>query len=284
VKETGVPQADDWLTRASQGFESPTDLRPEVPHPARVYDRLLGGESHFPSDRAADEQLVRADPAIRLAALANRAFLQRAVRHLAGIGVSQSLDIGTGIPSAGNTHEIAQSVDPQARVVYVDNDPIVLAHARALMAGAGHGETRVLQADLREPGKILAHPEVRSLLDFDRPVALLLVAILHFVPDSDRPYEIVAEFLDALPRGSYVVPSHGTGDFVGDEAGRQAADAYARSSADVAGRGHAEVARFLHGLELLERGLVTAPLWRPEVATTAEDARLPVYAAVARKS
>ncbi len=278
-----MPQADDWLTQASKGFEPPTDLRPEVPHPARVYDWLLGGKDHFPSDRAAGERLVAASPTMRQAAVANRAFLQRAVRELAAAGIDQFLDIGTGIPAAGNTHEIAQSLNPHARVMYVDNDPIVLAHARALMAGAGHGETRVLHADLREPGRILAAPDVRSLLDFDRPVGLLLVAIMHFVLDQDRPYEIVAELLDALAPGSCVILSHGTGDFIDPEVRARAAAAYSQSSTPAVGRSHAEVARFLDGLELLPPGIVTAPLWRPDGPTTPEDARLPVYAAVARK-
>ncbi|QMU80016.1 SAM-dependent methyltransferase [Streptacidiphilus sp. PB12-B1b] len=258
-------------------------MRPEIPHPARIYDWLLGGKDHFPSDRAAGERLVAADPAMRRAARANRAFLQRAVRYLASEGVDQFLDIGTGIPSAGNTHEIAQSVDPRARVMYVDNDPVVLAHARALMAGPGHGETRVLQADLREPGAILAAPDVRALLDFGRPVALLLVGILHFVPDSDEPYAIVAELLDALAPGSHLVLTHGTGDFIDQDAGERAVAAYAKSSAPVTGRSRAEVSRFLDGLEPLPPGIVTAPLWHPQAPTTPEDARLPIYGVVARK-
>jgi SAM-dependent methyltransferase len=278
-----MSEAEDWLSRASRGFQPPTELRPEVPHPARIYDWLLGGKDHFPSDRAAGERLVAADPSMRQAARANRAFLQRAVRELATAGVDQFLDIGTGIPAAGNTHEIAQSVNPRSRVMYVDNDPVVLAHARALMAGPGHGETRVLQADLREPGKILEAPDVRELLDFERPIALLLVGILHFVPDSDQPYAIVAELMDALAPGSHLVLTHGTGDFIDQDAGERAVAAYARSSAPVTGRSRAEVNRFLDGLEQLPPGIVTAPLWRPQAATTEQDARLPIYGVVARK-
>ncbi|WP_370083947.1 SAM-dependent methyltransferase [Streptacidiphilus sp. MAP12-16] len=271
------------MADAAMGFRPPTDLRSEVPHPARVYDWLLGGKDHFPADRVAGERLVAADPAMRVAARANRAFLQRAVRHLAAEGIDQFLDIGTGIPAAGNTHEIAQGVNPQSRVMYVDNDPIVLAHARALMAGPGHGETRVLQADLREPQKILADPDTRHLLDFDRPVALLLVAILHFIPDGDDPYGIVADLLDILAPGSYLVLTHGTLDFMAPEVGERAIAVYNNSGTSVTGRSHAEVSRFLDGLDVLPPGLVTAPFWHPETPTTAEDARLPLYAAVARK-
>src|SRR3954471_678803 len=165
------------MTEVGEGFTEPTDLRPEIPHPARVYDFLLGGKDHFPSDREAGEAIPAMGEGARTGVRANRAFLQRAVRTLAGLGIDQFLDIGTGIPTAGNTHQIAQEANPEARVVYVDNDPIVLTHARALMSGMGHGVTRVLQADLREPEKILASAEVNETLDFTRPVGLLLVAV-----------------------------------------------------------------------------------------------------------
>ncbi|MFC1412720.1 SAM-dependent methyltransferase [Streptacidiphilus sp. N1-12] len=273
------------MSEAAEGFRPPTDLRPDIPHPARIYDWLLGGKDNFPADREAGARIVAADPAMRVAARANRAFLQRAVRHAAAEqGVDQFLDIGTGIPAAGNTHQIAQGVNPQARVMYVDNDPIVLTHARALMAGPGHGETRVLQADLREPKRILGDPDVRALLDFDRPVALLLVAILHFIADEDDPFGIVAELMAALAPGSLLVLSHGTADFISAEVERRVTSVYERSPRNSAtGRSHSTVSRFFDGLELLPPGLVTAPFWHPEEPTAPEDARLPLYAAVARK-
>ena len=280
-----MPQAESWMSDAGGGYRPPTQLHPEFPHPARIYDWLLGGKDNFAADREAGARLVAADPAMRVAARANRAFLQRAVRHVAEVErIDQFLDIGTGIPSAGNTHEIAQGVNPGARVMYVDNDPIVLTHARALMAGPGHGETRVLQADLREPKRITADPGVRELLDFDRPVALLLVAILHFVGDEDDPFAIVAELLSALAPGSVLVLSHGTADFLSAEVNERASAIYENSPRNsVTGRSHGAVGRFFDGLDLLEPGLVTAPLWLPEGPTTDEDTRLPLYAGVGRK-
>ena len=280
-----MPQAESWMSDAGGEFRPPTQLHPEFPHPARIYDWLLGGKDNFAADREAGARLVAADPAMRVAARANRAFLQRAVRHVAEVErIDQFLDIGTGIPSAGNTHEIAQSVNPGARVMYVDNDPIVLTHARALMAGPGHGETRVLQADLREPKRILGDPDVRALLDFDRPVALLLVAILHFIADEDDPFGIVAELMAALAPGSLLVLSHGTADFISEEVERRVTSVYDKSPRNSAtGRSHSEVSRFFEGLALLPPGVVTAPFWHPEEPTAPEDARLPLYAAVARK-
>ncbi|KDN86225.1 SAM-dependent methyltransferase [Kitasatospora cheerisanensis] len=272
----------DWMS----GDQSPppsAELRPEVPHPARMYDYYIGGKDNFPADRAAAEQVLALSPLVRISALANRAFLQRAVRTLAEQGVRQFLDIGTGIPSAGNTHEIAQSVAPSSRVAYLDNDPIVLVHGRALLSGARPGSVSVLQADLRDPKAILADPAVRELLDLDRPVALLLFAILHFIDDADDPYAIVRTLVDALPSGSYLALSHATADFVDpNEAGKGPA-VYRAATAQLTMRTREQVLRFFDGLELLDPGLVTAPLWRPDQAPQDTDGEVAIWSGVARK-
>ncbi|WP_371478494.1 SAM-dependent methyltransferase [Kitasatospora sp. NBC_00315] len=260
------------------------DLRPEVPHPARMYDYYLGGKDNFPADREAAERALAANPEFRSTARANRSFLQRAIRHVAEQGIDQFLDIGTGIPTAGNTHEIAQQVNPQARVVYVDNDPIVLTHARALMAGMGRGRTDVLQADLRDPAGILAAAQVKDLIDFDRPVALVLAAVLHFLPEEEKPYAIVEELLAALAPGSHLVLSHGTADFLPAAVRERVTGVYTRATAPLVGRSRTEVAGFLTGLELLEPGVVTVPLWRPEDEPAEGADRVSMYGAVARKT
>ncbi|MFC8454764.1 SAM-dependent methyltransferase [Kitasatospora sp. NPDC057223] len=259
------------------------DLRPDVPHPARMYDYYLGGKDNFPADREAAERALSANPEFRSTARANRGFLQRAVRHVAEQGIDQFLDIGTGIPTAGNTHEIAQQVDPQARVVYVDNDPIVLTHARALMAGMGRGRTDVLQADLRDPAGILAAAQVKELLDFDRPVALVLAAVLHFIPEEDEPYGIVRELLAALAPGSYLILSHGTADFIPAEIRDRVTGVYTKATAPLVGRSREAVRQFFDGLEPLEPGVVTVPLWRPEGEPAAGSERVSMYGGVARK-
>jgi len=269
-------------TRES-GVTPSADLRPEIPHPARMYDYYLGGKDNFPADREAAERALAANPEFRSTARANRGFLQRAVRYAAAQGVDQFLDIGTGIPTAGNTHEIAQQVDPHARVVYVDNDPIVLTHARALMAGMGKGRTEVLQADLRDPAGILATAEVRELLDLSRPVALVLAAVLHFLPDEDEPAKVVETLVDALAPGSHVILSHGTADFIPAEVRDRVTGVYSKATAPLVGRSRAQVAGFLDGLELLEPGVVTVPLWRPEEEPPAGADRVSMYGAVARK-
>ena len=263
---------------------APTDLHTDVPHPARVYDFLLGGKDHFPADREAGEAILAMGEGGRTAVRANRAFLQRAVTALAGLGIDQFLDIGTGIPTAGNTHQVARRANPAARVVYVDNDPIVLTHARALMSGAGHGTTRVLQADLREPRRILDSTEVRDTIDFTRPVGLLLVAVLHFVKDNEHPAAIVRELVDALPSGSYVVLSHVTAEVLTAAEVDGVGAAYRKVPAGMNLRSRAEVAEFLQGLELIEPGLVLCPFWRPDRETGPDDQRVSILAAVGRKA
>ncbi|MDH6132524.1 hypothetical protein P3T37_001909 [Kitasatospora sp. MAA4] len=271
-----------WMSW-SDDTPPPAELHPEIPHPARMYDYYLGGKDNFPADRAAAEQVLSFGPLVRISALANRAFLQRAVRHLAELGIDQFLDIGTGIPTAGNTHEIAQQVNPSARVAYLDNDPIVLVHSRALLAAASQGTATVLQADLRDPAAILADPQVRQLLDLGKPVALLLFAVLHFVDDADDPHAIVRTLVDALPSGSHLALSHATGDFASPTDAAKGPSVYRSASAQLTMRRKDEVARFFDGLELLDPGLVTASQWRPDRPAQETDDRVAIWAAVGRK-
>ncbi|MEU1283988.1 SAM-dependent methyltransferase [Kitasatospora sp. NPDC005856] len=261
----------------------PADLRPDVPHPARMYDYYLGGKDNFPADRAAAEKALAANPEFRSTAVANRGFLTRAVRCVADLGVDQFLDIGTGIPTAGNTHEIAQAARPGARVVYVDNDPIVLTHARALMAGSGPGRTTVIQADLREPAALLDAVRAVELLDFSRPVGLVLAAVLHFLRDEDRPHRALTAVLDALPAGSHLVLSHGTADFIPSEIRDRVTGVYDKATAPLVGRSREEVRAFFDGLDLLDPGVTTVPLWRPDTAPGPGADRVSMYGGVARK-
>ncbi|MEY9836721.1 SAM-dependent methyltransferase [Streptacidiphilus sp. EB103A] len=258
----------EWMSCTGSAEPAPSvDLRTEIAHTARIYDALLGGKDNFPADRAAAEQILRAAPEVRAGARLNRAFLGRAVRHAATSGIGQFLDIGTGIPTAGNTHEVAQQVNAQARVAYVDNDPIVLSHARALMAGAGHGATRVIQADLRDPQKILADPAVTDLLDFEKPVALVLAAILHFIDDADDPHDIVELLVERLAPGSMLILSHASGD-TDDPADAEVADRisspYSTANAQLHLRSRAEITRFFTGTNLLDPGLVPLANWRAQ--------------------
>jgi len=253
-----------------------------APHPARVYDYLLGGKDNYAADRAAGERLVKADPQAAASARANRKFLGRAVRYLAGQqGIRQFLDIGTGIPTAGNTHQVAQAVAPRSRVFYVDNDPIVLAHARALLISSEAGATDYLQADLRQPLKVLH--AAAQLLDFSQPVALLLVAILHFIPDADNPARLLAAYRGALAPGSYLVISHGTGDFHPPEAAKAATEVYSRGPSSLTPRRKEDIVPFFGDFALEEPGLVQAPAWRPDAEPAPDAMRgIGLYAGVAR--
>jgi S-adenosyl methyltransferase len=235
------------------------------PHAARMYDYLLGGKDHFAVDRETAEKAIKAIPTGRTAARENRAFLGRAVRYLAAeAGIRQFLDIGTGLPSANNVHEVAQAVAPQARVVYVDNDPIVLAHARALLTGTSTGRTAYVAADLREPEKILTHHATRETLDFGQPLALMLVGILHFVPDEENPAQIMATLLDALPSGSYLAASHGALEF-NPEGAAAWTRTYQDSGVPFQLRTADEFADLaFRGLEIVEPGLVVISEWRPD--------------------
>src|SRR4029077_15190675 len=194
-----------------------SQLPPEIdtsrPHSARIYDYYLGGKNHFAADREVAEKSLASVPSARVGAREQRAFLSRAVGYLAGErGIRQFLDIGTGLPTADNVHEVAQAVAPSARVVYVDNDPLVLAHARALLTSSPEGRTSYIHADLRDPVAILNDPVTREVLDFPQPIALMLIAILHMIPAEEKPAETLAALLDALPSGSYIVASHITGE------------------------------------------------------------------------
>jgi len=266
------------------GFAA-SEIDTSKPHPARMYDAYLGGKDNYAADREAVRQILRTWPEVRDMARANRAFMQRAVRFLAGeAGIRQFVDIGTGIPSAGNVHEVAGQVAPGARVVYVDNDPIVHVHANALLTGSG--TTGIVLADLRDPGAILAHPKVRELIDFTQPVALLLVAILHFIAEGEDPARIVTTLRDALRPGSYLALSHGTADFHPPGVAGQAATAYEHATAPLVLRTFEQVSAFFDGFELVEPGLVQAPLWRPDgkPPRPKDLAKLGIYAAVGRKA
>jgi hypothetical protein len=258
-----------------------SEIDTTTPHPARMYDALLGGKDNYAADRQAVQQLLKAAPEARYSARANRAFLQRAVRFLsAEAGIRQFIDVGTGIPSAGNVHEVAV---PGTRVAYVDNDPIVHVHANALLTGSG--TTSIILADLREPEAILAHPKVRALVDVTQPVALLLVAIMHFITGAEDPARILAVFRDALPAGSYLALSHATADFR-PAAAHDAAAVYDQATSPVTLRTRAQVAAFFDGWDLIEPGLVQVPLWRPDGRRPRrqELERAWVYGGVARKS
>lgn len=266
------------------GFAA-SEIDTSKPHPARMYDAYLGGNDNYAADREAVRRVLREFPEVRAMAQANRAFLQRAVRFLAGeAGIRQFIDIGTGIPSAGNVHEIAGKVVPTARVVYVDNDPIVHVHANALLTGSG--TTSIVLADLREPGAILAHPKLRGLIDLTQPVGLLLVAILHFVADEENPPGIVTTLRDALPDGSYLALSHGTQDFHPPGAAGQAASTYRNATAPLVLRSHQQVSVFFEGFDLVDPGLVQAPLWRPDgkPPRPRDLAKIGIYAGVGSKS
>ena len=260
------------------------DLQTDRPHPARVYNYLLGGSVFFEADRLAAEEGMRHNPASRVPPRQNRAFLRRAVRFLAEErGIDQFLDIGTGIPSAPNVHHVAQAVIPAARVVYVDHDPIVLEHARDLLEGTAEGVTAFLRADLRQPRALLDDPRLRAVLDLRRPVGLLLVAVLHFVGDADEPYEIVNELLDALAPGSHLVLSHLTGDFA-PESWAAVTEIYRRQGVTMQVRPRAAVERFFDGLELVDPGVQVLTRWRPDgTGEPPSDVAVSVYGGVARR-
>ena len=261
------------------------ELRTDVPHSARMYDYYLGGKDNFPADRQAAEQALAAFPDLRTTASTNRAFLHRATRFLAAeAGIRQFLDIGTGIPTSPNLHEVAQAVAPECRVVYADNDPIVLAHARALLTSTSEGRTAYLDADLHEPEKILASAELRDTLDLTRPIALSLIAVLHFFPDDHEPHRIVRTLLDALPVGSYLTITHVTGDFAPEQIERLAATYRARGIPAQA-RSRSQVESFFAGLELVDPGITVLHRWRPDSPDEAglTDAQVGGYGGVARK-
>jgi hypothetical protein len=254
-----------------------------VSHPARVYDYYLGGKDNFAADRAAAEAGLKAFPGVLQSVRANRAFLERAVQYLtAEVDIRGFLDIGTGLPSANNTHEVAQSIAPESRIAYVDNDPIVLMHAEALLTSSDPGATGYFEADLRDPGNILR--ESAKLLDFSRPVAIMLIGIMHFIWDDDGPYEIVKTLLDAVPSGSYLAMSHMASDLYPEEMAEFARVLNQQTKASGRGyhRSHAEVSRFFEGLDVVEPGIVQITKWRPRTEFEAQ-ATAPLWGAVGRR-
>jgi hypothetical protein len=238
-------------------------LDTEVAHSARLWNYLLGGTDNFPADREAAEQFLAFMPELVASARANREFLGRAVRFLAGeAGVDQFLDIGTGLPTANNTHEVAQSVAPSARVVYVDNDPLVLVHARALLTSTPEGATDYLDADVREPQRIL--DAAARTLDFRRPIAIMLLGIMNFVVDDEQARAIVRRLVDAVPAGSYLVLSHPTMEVHRAAVERAMQMWNASGATPITARDPAQIGEFFEGLDLAEPGLVTCSQWRPD--------------------
>lgn len=282
-----VAEAEEASAQRAPGVRDGVDLSFDRPHPARVYDYLLGGKDNFPADREAAAAGLKANPNSLIPPRENRAFLRRAVAYLAReAGISQFLDIGTGIPTSPNVHQIAQGINPQARVVYVDNDPIVLAHARALLVAKPKGKTAYIDAAVQDPDKILSSPDLLDTIDLSKPVGLLLIAILHFVPDGDDPAGLVARLLGRLPSGSYLALSHLTGDF-DPAAWEGVAAVYRRSGVIMQVRSKESIERYFTGLELVEPGLVSLPDWRPDPDYRGHhrptDAQVSVYGGVARK-
>jgi SAM-dependent methyltransferase len=268
---------------ATEAQQVPPEINTHVPQSARVYDYWLGGKDHLPADRALGEAIAEALPTIRTQVRAQRAFLGRAVRYLArDAEVRQFLDIGTGIPSAGNVHDVAQEIAPESRVLYVDNDPIVLAHARALMSGTSQGSVAFIQADLREPEAILGDPAVAGTLDLAEPVGLVLVGVMHHLRDDDDPRRIVATLVDALAPGSYLVLSQSTPDFDPDAMGALAAASEQGGIPNVP-RSLADTEPFFAGLRLVEPGLVPMATWRPDPGSGQDPRSVYAYGGVARK-
>jgi S-adenosyl methyltransferase len=261
----------------------PQGVNSRVAHNARVWDYWLGGRDNYAVDRKVGDDIHRMFPVIRDLARADRQFLIRVVRYLAGeAGIRQFLDIGTGLPTANNTHEVAQSVAPKSRIVYVDKDPIVLVHARALLTTGPHGVTDYIDADIHDPDTILA--EASRTLDFTQPVAVMLLGILNFVMDNHEAKSIVDRLMSAVPAGSYLALGHPTGEYAGGEMNQQAVDFWNRTAVPpIRTRTGAELAQLLHGLELLEPGLVSLPQWRPDLVDPDLPPEVPEYAALARK-
>lgn len=246
-------------------------------NPARVYNYLVGGKDNYLADYEQAQRFLKVAPEVRDTALSNRRFLARAVRDLAADGITQFLDIGSGLPVNPNVHEVAQSVNPLARVVYVDNDPIVASHGRALLAGSG---TTTIRADLREPERILDHQELRRLLDPQQPVAIVMAFVLDYIADAEDPWGLVAELMDWAAPGSCLVLSHVTGDFTQNPYRDWSGFTSPVSSG---ARDQSQIQGFFSGLELLEPGLVQLPLWRPGIGAEHDPSRVWAYGGVARK-
>ncbi|MEW2220290.1 SAM-dependent methyltransferase [Streptomyces sp. NPDC006990] len=244
------------------GF-SPDQIDTTRPHPARMYDYYLGGKDNYEADRDAADRILTALPDVGVTARSNRDFMHRAVRTVVDSGVRQIIDIGTGIPTSPNTHDVARQVDPEVRVAYVDNDPIVAAYAGAKLTNSGNAG--FVLADIRDPAAILDHPVTQDLIDFDEPVALVLLAVLHFVTDAEDAVGIVRSLTERLPAGSRLILSHGTADFNQSDGFGKVTKVYNEESTSSAQwRTGEEISAFFEGFELLEPGLVQLPLWRPD--------------------
>jgi len=272
----------DWLSAPlPPSAQDSVSFDTSVAHIARVYDYWLGGKDNFAADRAAGDEALQAYPDLVSSVRANRAFLARGVRYLAAeAGIRQFLDIGTGIPTANNTHEVAQSVAPESRVVYVDNDPIVLAHARALLVSGPSGATSYLDADLRDSAQVLDY--ARGRLDFSQPVGVMLVAVLHLIGPEDDPYGIVRQLMDAVPPGSYLLLSHVASDIEPEkmaEMGKRLNRLLAQKGTY---RSQPEVAAFFGGLDVAPPGVVPVPQWRPDSEVEAAR-RAAMWGGVGRK-
>jgi SAM-dependent methyltransferase len=249
---------------------APQGIDLTVPSVSRIYDYFLGGSHNFEVDREAARVAMRALPGIPKIGQANRAVMRRAVRFALDRGITQFLDIGSGIPTFGNVHEVAHAVRPDAQVVYVDNDPVAVAHSRAVLEGNEHAT--IAAADLRDPRSILDNDETRRMLDLDRPIALMLVAVVHFLSDEDRPAEIIATLRDALAPGSVMVVTHATLEHGPAPAGqRRVQQVYRRTATPLIMRTVAELEPFFNGFELVEPGIVPLPFWRPDTPPSDED-------------
>ncbi|MEU6417878.1 SAM-dependent methyltransferase [Streptomyces spiralis] len=262
----------------------PRDVDPGKASVARMYDAMLGGEHNFAIDREAVAAFTAIDPQVRTLARANRAFLGRAVRFLVDAGVRQFIDLGSGIPTQGNVHEVAQAGAPGARVVYVDNDPVAVAHSEALLAD--NADATIVSADIRRPADVLSSPGVRKLIDFEQPVAVLMITILHFITREEAPAGIVTAFRDALPEGSWLALTHATDEDRPDTAAAVGQLYRDRATSPVTARSHDEIASLFDGFDLVEPGLVHVPLWRPDRQEDVPEnpSQYWVYAGVGRKS
>lgn len=248
----------------SASFQAPDDVPRETPSVARIYDYYLGGYHNFAADRRVAEAAIAIYPDLPLIMQANRAFLRRAVRFCLDQGITQFLDLGSGIPTVGNVHEVAHGINPRARVVYVDIDPVAVTHSAALLADNPHAT--IIQADALQPAAVFSHPDLRRLIDGRQPLAVLLLAILHFVPDDAAAGAIAHGVQEALAPGSYMALSHATYDGVSQETVERVETLYARNTNPLKARSQAQLTRFFDGLELVAPGLVHTPAWRPEGA------------------
>jgi trans-aconitate methyltransferase len=277
-----MPDAVDW---ASQGLDyEPPEIDTSRAHSARVYDYLLGGKDNYPPDREAAEQLIKISPLVPLVLRQNRLFMHRLTRYLAAEeGIAQFLDIGTGIPTSPNVHEIAQQANPAARVVYLDNDPIVLAHARARLTSSPEGKVVYMHADMRADKTIMTSPEMSGALDFSRPAALLIISTLHFILDAAEAHELLDRYVARLAPGSFLALSVLTGDTESPDQRDQAISELDARGIKVMLRTHAETTALFDGLELMQPGVVRVNRWRPDAEADPDNLSAALYGAVARK-